>query len=222
MSRPAADLASFSHPGFARAYGLLMRVAGPALRPHRAAALEGARGTLLVVGAGRGDDLPVLPPGVTSVLALEPDPAMRAALVPRAAAAGVPVTVLAGTATALPLADGSVDAVLCALVLCSVDDPDAALAEVARVLRPGGTLHLLEHVVGEPGSRRRWVQQLLDPAWNRIAGGCSLTRDTRRAVADAGFDTADLSDLDLRPSLPVCVPHVRGTARLSPAAAPRG
>ena len=203
-----------THPGFARAYGLMMRAAGPRLAPHRAAALHGAHGRLLVVGAGRGDDLDVLPPEVTEVIALEPDRAMRAALLPRAAAASVGVHVLSGSATALPLADASVDTVLCALVLCSVDDPAAALAEIRRVLVPGGRLHLLEHVVAEPGTTRRRWQQLLDPVWGRLAGGCSLTRDTRAALQAAGFDTAEVHDLAMHPSLPVCVPHVHGVARV--------
>ena len=203
-----------THPGFAWVYGLLMRAAGPRMAPHRAAALRGAYGRLLIVGAGRGDDLAVLPPEVTEVVALEPDRAMRAALLPRAAAADVGVHVLSGSATALPLADGSVDTVLCALMLCSIDDPAAALVEITRVLAPGGTLHLLEHVVAEPGTARRWTQQLLEPLWGRLAGGCSLTRDTRAALHAAGFDTTEVHDLGMRPSLPVCVPHVQGVARV--------
>ena len=225
VDRPGpAGEAAFHHPRFAALYGLLMRVAGGRLRAHRERALRGAQGRLLIVGAGRGDDLEALPPAVTSVVAVEPDPAMRTTLVPRAALATVPVHVVSGSATALPLPDASVDAVLCALVLCSVDDVPAALAEVRRVLRPGGRLHLLEHVTAEPGTARRWLQVLLDPGWARVAGGCRLTRDTRGALRAAGFDVSAVEDLAMRPSLPVCVPHVVGVARpvTGPAAAPRG
>lgn len=121
-------------------------------------------------------------------------------------------TVLSGSARWLPLATGSVDTVVSTLVLCSVADPAQAVAELRRVLRPGGQLLVLEHVGAAEGSRTRAAQHLLTPAWCRVAGGCSLERDTRRALADGGFDTSGLRDDRLPVPLPVVRPVLRGRA----------
>jgi ubiquinone/menaquinone biosynthesis C-methylase UbiE len=180
---------------------------------RRAEALAGARGRLLIVGLGPGHDLAHLPTGVTEVVAIEPEPTMRAVAVRRIARAPVPTWLVAGVAEALPLPDASVDAALVALVLCSVLDPAAAAAELRRVLRPGGTLHVLEHVHASPGSRLRTWQDRLDPQWSRMAAGCHVTRDTRQVLADAGFDTTALRDITVRLSPPPVMPHLVGTAR---------
>jgi SAM-dependent methyltransferase len=204
-----------SHPSFARVYGLVAAVGErTGYGRWRAAALTGARGRLLVLGLGPGHDLDHLPPAVTAVVAVEPDPAMRARAGRRIARARPPVLLVAAEAERLPLADGSVDAVLCALVLCSVADLAGALAEVRRVLRPGGTLHLLEHVRAADGSRLAAVQDRLDPLWGRLAGGCSVTRRTRAAVEAAGFDTAAVVSRTLRPAVLPIGPHLRGVARV--------
>lgn len=179
----------------------------------RERALREASGRLLVVGLGPGHDLAHLPPAVTEVLAVEPDPAMRRAARRRAAAARVPVRQLGGVAEALPLASGSVDAVLVALVLCSVTDPGAAAVELRRVLRPGGMLHVLEHVAAPHGTPTWRRQQRFDGLWTRIAAGCHVTRDTRAVLADAGFDTSALVDRVARPAPPLVGPHLVGTAR---------
>lgn len=122
--------------------------------------------------------------------------------------------VLAASASRLPLADGSVDAVVSTLVLCSVRSLDRALAEVRRVLRPGGRLHLVEHVAAEPGSVLCRAQGVVAPAWSRLAGGCSVLRSTRRDVlAAAGFDVSDVRSDVLPVPVPFVRPVVRGTAR---------
>jgi len=124
----------------------------------------------------------------------------------------VPVTLLSADAHALPLADGSVDAVLCACVLCSVAQPPRALAELRRVLVPGGRLLLLEHVAAPPGHWVGRLQQLLQPVWGRAAGGCSVRRDTWGAVAAAGFDVTAVRTAMVWPNLPPVAPTVLGTA----------
>jgi ubiquinone/menaquinone biosynthesis C-methylase UbiE len=203
------------HPVFARVYAVLARLGEPGeLGRWRTEALATARGRLLVVGIGPGHDLAHLPREVTDVVALDPEPTMRAMAARRTADAPVPVEVVAGTAEALPVADASVDAVLCSLVLCSVDDLDRALAEAQRVLRPGGTLHVLEHVRAPDGSRLARRQDRLTPVWRRVAGGCHPNRDTRAALDRAGFDTSGLVDAPLSPALPVVRPHLHGVARL--------
>lgn len=202
------------HPVFARVYALLARLGEPGeLGQWRTEVLSQAGGRLLVVGAGPGHDLDHLPPAVTDVVAVEPEPTLRRMAARRARRESVPVRVVGGVAEHLPLPDASVDAVLFALVLCSVDDPAAALAEARRVLRPGGTVHVLEHVRAANGSRLARAQDAVLPVWRRFAAGCHPNRRTRDLLVAAGFDTADLVDAPLRPGPPLVRPHLRGVAR---------
>lgn len=180
---------------------------------RRAEALAGAHGRLLIVGLGPGRDLAHLPTGVTDVVAVEPEPSMRAYSAPRVRRTPVPVWLVGGVAEALPLPADSVDAILVSLVMCSVPDPARAAGEFRRVLRRGGTLHVLEHVHASPGSRLRLWQDRLDPMWSRLAAGCHVTRDTRRVLLDAGFDTSQLLDTTVRLAPALVSPHVIGTAR---------
>lgn len=144
-----------------------------------------ARGRVLEVGAGTGAQLRWYAPGA-DVVALEPDPAMAARARRRAARTAAAVTVLEGVAEALPFAAASFDTAVATFSLCTVADPEAALAELLRVLAPGGRLLLIEHVhlPWQPG---RWLQRLAAPAWAGAAGGCRLDRDTVRFVREAGF-----------------------------------
>ncbi len=141
---------------------------------------RGATGRTLDLGSGTGRNLPLLAPGVRA-FALDPhaDALARA----RRRAPGVPLVL--ARAEALPFRDGAFDTVVAGLVLCSVSDPDAALREARRVLRPGGSLRLLEHV--RVGGALGRVQDLLQPAWTAISGGCHPNRETEAAVARAGF-----------------------------------
>ena len=142
----------------------------------------GAVGRTLDLGTGTGRNLPWLPAGVRAV-AVDPEPHNLAAARRRAPA----VALVRARAEALPFRDGAFDTVLSGLVLCSVDDVPAGLAEVARVLAPGGTLRLLEHVRSSSRLEARW-QDLVQPAWTRLSGGCRPNRETERAVEVAGFE----------------------------------
>jgi ubiquinone/menaquinone biosynthesis C-methylase UbiE len=111
----------------------------------------------------------------------------------------------------LPFDTGRFDVVVSTLVLCSVADPRAAVAELRRVLRPGGRLVLLEHVAADESDRRRW-QGRVEPVWKRLAGNCHLTRDTAQTLVDGGF-VLDVRRDSMRKALPWVRPTIRGTAR---------
>ncbi|MFT4624265.1 MAG: ubiquinone/menaquinone biosynthesis C-methylase UbiE [Myxococcota bacterium] len=168
-----------------------------------------ASGTVLEIGAGTGLNLPLYRPEVHSLHAVEPDPYMRRRLGPRASAAVVPVEVHASGAESMPFDDARFDAVVCTFTLCTVADPEAALAEVHRVLRPGGRLLFAEHVAADGGVARR-VQHALDPAWTRIAGGCHLTRPAPALIQQAGFT---LESSERRRGWSGLVPLAWGVAR---------
>ena len=159
-----------------------------ASRELRRRLLSGLHGRVVEIGCGEGRAFELYPPSVEHVLAVEPDPTARAAAAARGADAPVPVEVAEGYAERLPLADGSVDAAVCVWVLCSVPDPAEALAEVRRVLAPGGELAVYEHVRSRRAAFRA-VQHSLDALfWTRALGGCRTTRDTAAAIRAAGFE----------------------------------
>jgi ubiquinone/menaquinone biosynthesis C-methylase UbiE len=211
--RPGAH----AHPRFARCY-LAASVEADArgARDHRRALLEGLAGVVCEVGAGQGLNFPHYPSAVTVVHAVEPEPTLRRHAITAAAGAGVVVAVRDGTADALPLPDASCDAVVTSLVLCSVPDPVTALAEIARVLRPGGERRFYEHV----RSAHRpigWLQHAVGPAWSRLAGGCHLDRDTPAAVTAAGFGVTSLQRFGFRPQRGApALTHVLGRATAPP------
>lgn len=153
---------------------------------HRRRLVEAAHGVVIEIGAGYGATFPFYPSAVSRVLALEPDPTLRGLALAAASTAPVPVSVKDGVAEALPAADASVDVVVSSLVLCSVADQSVALAEVVRVLRPGGLLLFYEHV----RSAHRVLaaaEDLVTPLWSRAAGGCHPNRDTAATIAAAGL-----------------------------------
>lgn len=193
------------HPLFARAWSSVLGRNAMGWR-DRDALVAGLSGRVLEVGAGDGLNFEHYTGAVTEVVALEPEPHLRA----KAAARGVQrITVIDGVAEQLPAQDASFDAVVVCLVLCSVASQPAALAEIARVLRPGGELRFYEHVAARGGAGRA-VQGALDRSglWPRLAAGCHLTRDTEQAIRDAGL-TVD----ETRRFRVGLLPHVAGSAR---------
>lgn len=181
---------------FAAAYARLVAGESDVMRGWRRWVASRARGTVVELGAGTGANLGYYG-DVDRLILVEPSPAMRARLAGPAADVGAEV--VDGTAAALPCADGTVDAVVATLVLCSVPDLPAALAEVRRVLRPGGRLLLLEHVRADDARAATW-QDRLDPLWCRMAQGCHPNRDTLAAVEAAGFVVTE------RHPVPVAMP----------------
>ena len=182
---------------------------------HRRRALEGATGRVVELGCAEGANFQLYPQGVTEVIAVEPEPRFRERAMAMAAQAPVAVRVEAGTADALPLENGSVDVVLASLVLCTVPDQSAALAEARRVLRPGGELRFYEHV----HAKKHPLRGFLDVAyrsriWPLLGGGCNPTRDTLSAIKAAGFEVERCDLVMFSPSITIPkLPHILGLAR---------
>jgi ubiquinone/menaquinone biosynthesis C-methylase UbiE len=176
--------------------------------------LSGLAGRVVEVGAGNGLNFRHYPPEVRAVLAVEPEPYLQARAEVSARRAPVSVQVVSGTAEQIGAADATFDAGVVSLVLCSVPDMGAALAELHRVIRPGGQLRFLEHVRAET-SWLRSVQRLMDVSgWPRLTGGCHASRDSVTAMRGAGFTIESLDSFRFpeRLAFPTS-PHVVGIAR---------
>lgn len=204
------------HPIFARVFDRLSGVMERDVGEHRDELLAGLTGRVVEIGAGNGMNFAHYPPSVDEVVALEPEPYLRAKAEQAASRAAVSVTVRAGVADALPFGAEVFDAAVASLVLCSVADPAAALAEMRRVLKPGGELRFMEHVrSGHPGKAR--VQRFgdLSGLWPGLAGGCHCDRDTVAEIAAAGFRITHVGSYDIGPSWMLTNPHVRGVAEIA-------
>lgn len=183
-------------------------------RRYRRSAMSAATGRLLMIGLGPGADLMFLPAAVTTVAAVEPEPAMRRMAKALARRRGITVDIVDGVGEAIPFPDNSFDSVHVGLVLCSVDDVAATLGEIRRVLAPGGRLVVLEHVRGDGAMGR--FQDLIAQPWAWLSSGCRPNRRTLDAIAAAGFDTAGLSSIRRSPVPPPCTPQLQGFATMLP------
>ncbi|GIH04683.1 hypothetical protein Rhe02_27500 [Rhizocola hellebori] len=153
--------------------------------------IGGVGGRVLEIGAGRGRNFDRLRRDIEWI-GLEPDPARRRVLSQVAAAHGHSSPILEGGAEQIPLPDASVDAVVARVVLCSVADQAKVLAEVKRVLKPGGEFIFFEHVAARRGSWSYWLQRAWAPFSRRFDGGCDPTRQTWRSINEAGFAQVDM------------------------------
>jgi len=185
------------HRWFAATYDFLVRGAERRrIGKLRRNLLANVRGDVLEIGAGTGANFEHYPSDAR-VIATEPDPHMlkraQGKLRPNIDARLAP-------AEELPFADASFDTVVSTLVLCTVRDPARALNEARRVLRPGGSLIFLEHVRGEGALAR--FQKLIQPVYGWFAAGCHLSRDTERAITDAGFRFETITRGKLAPLMP--------------------
>lgn len=206
--------AQVHHPLFARIYAVMARHEPAAIRHYRDELLAGLNGRVIEVGAGSGANFAHYPSTVTEVLAVEPEDYLREQAVAAAAEAPVPVTIVDGLADALPAEDATFDGAVACLVLCSVPDQATALAELHRVLRPGGELRFLEHVVAPDSAALARSQRLVDRVfWPRAFGGCHTARDTSAAIAASGFGSIDERRIQLGPGMSPVATAILGRAR---------
>lgn len=205
---------SVRHPLFARFFDRLSRLMEREIGEHRDELLAGLSGRVLEVGAGNGINFAHYPAAVEEVVALEPEAYLRGKAEQAARGTPVRVTVTDGTADPLPFDDASFDAVVASLVLCTVPDQAAALAELRRVLAPGGELRFMEHVRSQRARKAR-VQAALDRSgvWPLLGGGCHCARDTVDAIEAAGFRVERVRDFAVGPAWIVTNPHTLGAAR---------
>lgn len=183
------------------------------LREMRAELLAGAAGRVVELGAGTGANLDHYPDSVEELVLVEPDPHMTKRLRARLAESRREATILEAPAERLPLDDDSCEAAVVTLVLCTVPDPLATIAEITRVLKPGGRLLFIEHVrAAEPGLAR-WQDRLERP-WRFLADGCRCNRDTLATIAASQFEVEDVIHDRTPKALPLVEPLVRGSAVL--------
>ena len=153
----------------------------------RRRAIDGIAGTVVEPGFGSGLNLPLLPTEVEKVYAVDPALRGRDLAADRLAASPIDVEFVGLDGQDLPLPDDSCDAALLTFTLCTIPEPDAALGELRRVLKPGGTLHFLEHGKAPSDRVEKW-QHRIDPFQRRIADGCHVSRDHPALIEAAGFD----------------------------------
>jgi ubiquinone/menaquinone biosynthesis C-methylase UbiE len=213
------SLASSSDPQAPRAWGRVFAAAydpflaaaeRAGMRRHRRDLLARARGRTLEIGAGTGLNLEHYPRGLEDVVLAEPDPWMRGRLERAVQRADSRARVIAAPAERLPVDTATVDTVVATLVLCTVDDLESSLREIARVLVPDGQLLLIEHVRSGSAGLARWQDRLATP-WRHFAEGCHCNLATADAIGHAGFD------LDARPAAwrgmpPIVRPLIIGQA----------
>jgi ubiquinone/menaquinone biosynthesis C-methylase UbiE len=203
------------HPLFARFMAFVAaRAEGGEEDEIRRELLAGLRGRVIEIGSGSGPNFRLYPDTVSEVVAVEPEDYLRARAEEAAASSGRQIELVDALADQLPFPDASFDAAVVAQVLCSVPSQAVALAELRRVLRPGGELRFYEHVIARQPRYARF-QRLAGRVTPHVAGGCHPDRDTGRAIADAGFEIERCRRFLFRPTpLDVVVaPRILGAAR---------
>jgi ubiquinone/menaquinone biosynthesis C-methylase UbiE len=191
---------------FASMYDRLMagtEEAGLADRRHEL--LATAAGRVVEIGAGTGVNLAHYPDAVTELVLTEPEEPMAKRLEAKAQASARPATVVRAPAESLPFPDDSFDTAVCTLVLCTVRDPERTLAELARVLKPGGRLLFLEHVRSDDPGLARW-QDRFAPLWRRCGHGCNCNRPTPQLIRSSRFEDVEIEEGELPKAPPIARP----------------
>ncbi|HEX7245168.1 MAG TPA: class I SAM-dependent methyltransferase [Solirubrobacterales bacterium] len=199
---------------FSALYDSLMKSTEEAgMREIRREALAAARGRTIDIGAGTGLNLDLYPDGLAELVLAEPDEHMLKRLRPKLTDEGRKIELVQAPADRLPFPDDTFDTAVFTLVLCTVPDPKAALAEAARVLRPGGKLIFIEHVRAEDPGLARWQDRLERP-WHFFGDGCHCNRDTVATIEASQFEVESVERGELPKAPPIVRPLARGTASL--------
>ncbi len=203
------------HKWFAAVYDRMMaRAEKTFMKSIRREVIGGAKGHILEIGCGTGATFPYYGERLERIVATEPDPYMLRRARKRAGGLTRPIELYQAPAEALPFADASFDTVISFLVLCSVADPQRALSEVRRVLRPDGELRFYEHVRYGHAFGAFW-QDLITPVWRWCGAGCHPNRDVEGFLRQAGFNILEIERLKPYPPLPPASfvrPHIKGVA----------
>lgn len=181
------------------------------LAESRQKLLAQAHGRVLEIGAGTGLNLPHYPAAVQEIVFTEPEEPMAKRLERKLADAGKQGVVTRAAAETLPFENDSFDTVVCTLVLCTVEDPERALSEVARVLRPGGQLLFIEHVRAEDAKLARW-QDRLSGIWRKIGHGCNPNRATATLIEQSPLTLDEVEQGEFPKSPPIVRPLITGRA----------
>lgn len=183
------------------------------LRHMRSELLRGARGRVIELGAGTGANIDLYPDSIEGLVLVEPDPHMGKRLRTHLAESPREARIVEAPAENLPFEAGSFDTAVVTLVLCTVPDPGATIAEITRVLKPGGRLLFIEHVRAEEPGLARWQDRLERP-WRFLADGCHCNRDTLAAIGGSRLEVESVSHDSLPKAPPLVEPLVRGSAVL--------
>ncbi|MCU7813984.1 MAG: class I SAM-dependent methyltransferase [Candidatus Thiodiazotropha sp. (ex Rostrolucina anterorostrata)] len=168
-------------------------------------------GSVVEVGPGNGVNFRYYPKDL-SVKAIEPNPYMHERLKESAQTHSVDMELISTSAEVLELDDASIDAVICTLVMCTIPNPEVALAEVHRVLKPGGHFIFIEHVAAPKGSGLRITQDLLQRPWRWLFEGCHTNRETARLIEAAGFNKVEYEGFKSKIMPPPILPQIVGVA----------
>ena len=181
------------------------------MRQRKAKAFADLSPNVVELGPGVGANLRYLPSGAR-LIAIEPNPYMHARLRRAARRRGVELEIRSVVGERVDLPDASAETVISSLVLCTVSDPAAVLAEIRRILRPGGRFSFAEHVVAQPRTPTRWAQRILRRPWAWVFEGCSCERDLATLIASAGFKSVDINPYRIHSPFVPFNTHIAGTA----------
>jgi len=189
-------------------------MADPMTRDVRAPLLAQASGHVLEIGAGDGANLPLYPPDIRLTF-LEPNPHLHPHLDQMCSEQDVLCeSIVEASGESIPFPDDHFDTVVSIHVLCSVNNQSQVLAEIRRVLRPGGLFLFLEHVTAPPHTPTYHLQRVVNPLWKAVGDGCHLTRDTGTAIRAAGFELVELNSFETDGFPSIVSPHITGLAHL--------
>ena len=183
------------------------------VRSLRMELLNRARGSTVEIGAGTGLNLPHYPDDLDELVLVEPDPAMRSRLEKRLCQSGRRAGLVDAPAERLPFPDASADTLVSTFVLCTVDAPDLALREIARVLRPDGQLLFIEHVRSDSPRLARW-QDRLARSWRPFGRGCRCNRATAELIATCGLALDEVHEASWHAMPPIVRPLLAGRAQI--------